>query len=50
MRQKADKQILLDGTVEFNEELPVEENTANRLYYESSEFKDMAIEDSASEA
>jgi len=40
MRQKADKQILLDGTVEFNEELPVEENTANRLYYESSEFKD----------
>jgi len=34
----ADKQILLDGTVEFNEELPIQEITANKQYYESSEY------------
>ena len=34
-----DKQIMLDGTVEFNEELPIEETVANKLYYASDEYK-----------
>jgi hypothetical protein len=34
-----DKQIMIDGTIEFNEELPIEESIANKLYYASNEYK-----------
>jgi len=34
-----EKQIMIDGTVEFNEELPIEETIVNKLYYASDAYK-----------